>query len=35
MNLRAVDSDEDLAAWHPTDTATRGYLVDGLFPARR
>ncbi|WP_198602786.1 hypothetical protein [Streptomyces sp. DH-12] len=34
MNLRAVDSDEDLAAWHPTDTATRGYLVDGLFPAR-
>ncbi|MFC8394844.1 hypothetical protein [Streptomyces sp. NPDC057238] len=34
MNLRAVDNDEDLAAWHPTDTATRGYLVDGLFPAR-
>jgi hypothetical protein len=34
MNLRAVDSDEDLAGWHPTDTETRGYLVDGLFPAR-
>ncbi|WP_205614178.1 hypothetical protein [Streptomyces dangxiongensis] len=34
MSLRAVDSDEDLAAWHPTDTGTRGYLVDGLFPAR-
>jgi hypothetical protein len=34
MTLRAVDSDEDLAAWQPTDTATRGYLVDGLFPAR-
>ncbi|MCP9961232.1 hypothetical protein LUX05_07370 [Streptomyces somaliensis] len=33
MNLRAVDSDEDLAVWHPTDTDTRGYLVDGLFPA--
>ncbi|WP_405967258.1 hypothetical protein OG613_17425 [Streptomyces sp. NBC_00015] len=34
MDLRAVDSDEDLAAWRPTDTDTRGYLVDGLFPAR-
>ncbi|MER6410822.1 hypothetical protein [Streptomyces humidus] len=34
MNLRAVDSDEDLAAWRPTDADTRGYLVDGLFPAR-
>lgn len=34
MSLRAVDSDEDLAAWHPTDTDTRGYLVDGLFPTR-
>ncbi|MCQ9133089.1 hypothetical protein [Streptomyces hilarionis] len=34
MALRAVDNDEDLAAWHPTDTGTRGYLVDGLLPAR-
>ncbi|MFF4586566.1 hypothetical protein [Streptomyces sp. NPDC001388] len=34
MKLRAVDNDEDLAAWRPTDTDTRGYLVDGLFPAR-
>ncbi|MFJ7152389.1 hypothetical protein ACIQVT_30060 [Streptomyces sp. NPDC100445] len=33
-SLRAVDSDEDLAAWRPTDNGTRGYLVDGLFPAR-
>lgn len=34
MHLRAVDNDEDLAAWRPTDTDTRGYLVDGLLPAR-
>ncbi|MER5842278.1 hypothetical protein ABT099_18600 [Streptomyces prasinus] len=34
MSLRAVDGDEDLAAWRPTGTGTRGYLVDGLFPSR-
>lgn len=34
MKLRAVDSDEDLAAWRPTDTDIHGYLVDGLLPAR-
>ncbi|MGK4584853.1 hypothetical protein [Kitasatospora sp. HPMI-4] len=32
MDLRALDSDEDLSLWRPTHAGTRGYLVYGLFP---
>ncbi|GAA2274070.1 hypothetical protein GCM10010430_70060 [Kitasatospora cystarginea] len=32
MNLRALDSDENLSAWRPTDSEARGYLVYGLLP---
>ncbi|MFB7667551.1 hypothetical protein ACFC1R_27025 [Kitasatospora sp. NPDC056138] len=32
MSLRALDSDENLSAWRPTDAEARGYLVYGLLP---
>ncbi|MCZ1019593.1 hypothetical protein [Streptomyces noursei] len=32
--LRALDSVTELDRWQPTDTAARGYLIDGLFPSR-
>ncbi|MEU9558974.1 hypothetical protein [Streptomyces fumanus] len=32
--LRALDSVVELDRWQPTDTSARGYLMDGLFPAR-
>ncbi|MEU6863850.1 hypothetical protein ABZ924_11335 [Streptomyces sp. NPDC046876] len=32
--LRALDSVTELDRWRPTDGDARGYLVDGLFPAR-
>ncbi|MGW2837953.1 hypothetical protein ACWCWD_09170 [Streptomyces sp. NPDC001493] len=32
--LRALDSVIELDRWQPTDSSARGYLMDGLFPAR-
>ncbi|MFI5527261.1 hypothetical protein ACIA8O_01770 [Kitasatospora sp. NPDC051853] len=32
LEHRALDSDEDLATWRPTDSEARGYLVYGLLP---
>ncbi|MCC8455096.1 hypothetical protein [Streptomyces rochei] len=32
--LRALDSVIELDRWQPTDAFARGYLMDGLFPAR-
>ncbi|WP_380281688.1 hypothetical protein [Kitasatospora purpeofusca] len=31
-DLRALDSDENLATWRPTGAGARGYLVHGLLP---
>ncbi|MFB7471337.1 hypothetical protein [Kitasatospora sp. NPDC056184] len=31
-DLRALDSDENLATWRPAGTGARGYLVHGLLP---
>ncbi|WP_457030847.1 hypothetical protein [Kitasatospora sp. P5_F3] len=32
LDLRALDSDEDLSTWRPIDPEARGYLVHGLLP---